>query len=171
MTQHIWTGSELHRVDSDGLINVSHMTCNPYMVQTLLARQEMLHKELVECEGDDIARPSKTMVNNVCSSSFSRARSSICRVLCIFKLGWGPLIWLWTSHKMPRNGFLKLELARSYSRLEHVWRFEIRSNNRGSNYREFTVFIIFLLTWVDDWLADIAIIFKLISSLALSVSA
>jgi len=60
--QHIWTGSELYQVDSDGLIQVNHMTCNPYMVETLLARQEILYKELVECEEDDIARPSKTLV-------------------------------------------------------------------------------------------------------------
>ena len=62
VAQNIWTGAPICTIDSRGLIQVQHSTCNSEMVETLLERQNVLYKEIVESEEEDIARPLKTRV-------------------------------------------------------------------------------------------------------------
>ena len=46
----------------DGLIQVQHLTFNPFIVEALLKKQENLYVQISECHEEDTARPSPSMV-------------------------------------------------------------------------------------------------------------
>ena len=46
----------------DGLIQVQHLTFNPFIVEALLKKQDYLFVQIGDCREEDTARPSPSMV-------------------------------------------------------------------------------------------------------------
>ena len=69
-TQNIWTGSDMCTETDEGMIQVQHLTFNPFVVETLLKRQDYLYAQIGECREEDTARPLPSMVSQMLSISF-----------------------------------------------------------------------------------------------------